>query len=1357
MPRKKRLNQQPINVGEAVKICVDVTIKKFLNSEELKEWEYPSSFTAKERAYIHNEAKKYGLKSKSRGKGSGRYLTIYKREASAIMEKDATMSLTPASRTLMMSMLTKHPVTTRERQDCLPPAERCKDLYQDGKENSRALGRMTGGTPQVPPPSNSKAFAQFKASLPVTALQETIVQTVAENQVTIISGETGSGKTTQVPQFLLDWHEKTSRPCRIICAQPRRISAVSVAERVAVERGDKVGQSVGYQIRLEGKVSPYTVLMYCTNGVLLRTLMTGESVLATVTHVIVDEVHERDRLSDFVLIVLREALAKFRSLRLILMSATADSSTLSAYFNNCPIITVPGKIFDVKVYHLEDILKQTGYMTSEMEKLRKELEKKKAQAVQLNKWAEAVKDDSCMSSRTTPDLTNDNSHLYSSQDDSSSNKEMDDAIQEAWLTASDAAFTQLLFLLQSENVNIDYQHSSTGITALMVGCARGSPEIVEQLLALGANLFLEASNGFSAMKLAEYFKRPEIVDILRAHEALLTVSSFDNSNPQLSVEKKLSAADEELLELYHCTFNDNLIDMKLIMALITQIHLESNNKGSILVFLPGYEDIMALKEQLLSEERRLSQKSKLLILMLHSNMQTSEQKLVFKLTPPNTRKIILSTNIAETSITIDDIGFVIDTGKMKEKSYNALTGVSQLCTVWISKSCAVQRKGRAGRTGPGVCYRLYSSIRFEAMQQHATPEILRVPLQELCLYAKQLAPPNTSIVDFLSRALDPPSSMASRTAVSLLKTIDALDTWEDLTDLGHHLLDFPIEPRYGKMLIYASVLKCLDPVLTIVCCLSYRDVFVLPMAAGKKKEVHGERVKFAAGSMSDHMVLLRVFQSWQEARKQGRGRQFCQQHFINAATMEMILGTRAQVLAQLRASGFIKSKGHGDIKYVNANSDNWAVVKAAIAGGLYPNIARVDRQHNILRTVKEHKVRLHSTSVLHDGVKGSVAFFPTEWIAFEELSRSSTVCHIRTATVLSPITVAVFASPRAIPYDALSDTHIEGSLCSDSEEEEVGPEETATLKVDDWATFRTDSETAQLALQLRVKWHSLLSKKLRWTHKVLNAMDELVINTIVRVLSAEEQAARLSAPPGVGKRPYLMTPDLPAIGNRNADYNESLADMSLNSERRNQGSSSPSKINFERFSNGTNKNFVETSSPTPSFGNSGVEAQRANCASPFRYFVIKAGQLKNIDPSVVHKMWAFLPTTQNRLIQAFKAGKSVILVFSIQGSGHFQGYARLVSETPVTGDIPLDLSGTHSLSTPLPIEWIKRGNIPYHATRHLFNPYNDYAKVQTSRDGQEIEPTVGEALCQLWDSLLWFPRPARVVRPTPYHDSSFKM
>ncbi|KAF6203963.1 hypothetical protein GE061_002301, partial [Apolygus lucorum] len=1224
------------------------------------------------------------------------------------------------------------------------------------KENSRALGRLSGGSAQVPAPSCNKALVSFRQSLPIFPLMDTLVQTINESQVTIISGPTGSGKSTQVPQYLIEWHEKTGRPCRILVSEPRRISAVAVSERVALERGEKLGQSIGYQIRLEGKVSPYTVLMYCTSGVLLRSLMAGEGMISTVTHIIIDEVHERDRLSDFMLIVLREALSKYRSLRLILMSATVDAKSYSAYFNNCPVISVPGKQFEVKEYFLEDVLKQTCYMSAEMEKMRGLLEVRKAQAAALEKWTDAVSDS----------LDSIHLHEASKMPTSSSNNDMDAALSEAWTCGSESTFAQVLYLINSENISVDYQHSETGVTALMVAAARGSLDSVEQLLHLGANINLKASNDFRALDWAKKFSRTEISEALQAYATNFeqNATSSNEFRAEPGTARKLSEADNELLELYHTSFSDSKIDNNLIVSLIAHIQNENVNKGAILVFLPGYEDIIMLKEQLLLESSRLNQKSKMILLVLHSNMQTSDQRLVFRPTPPNSRKIILSTNIAETSLTIEDVCYVIDSGKVKEKSYNALTGVSQLSTVWISKSCALQRRGRAGRVQSGVCYRMYSSIRYEAMPMYPTPEILRTPLQELCLFAKQLAPPNTSIVDFLSRAMDPPSSTVSRSAVSLLKTIDALDTWEDLTDLGHHLVDLPVEPKYGKMLIYALVLKCLDPVLTIVCCLSYRELFIVPSCmADKRRMAATERAKFANGSLSDHMVLLRVFQNWQEARKQGRERQFCNQNFVNAATMEIIMGTRAQVLAQLRASGFIKAKGPLDIKYVNSNSDNWAVVKAALIGGLYPNIARVDREHGVMRTVKEHKVKVHMTSVLSDNVskKAVVENLPTDWIMYEELTKIGRQPYIRTATVVSPITVAVFAGPSKIPFDALSDSHLEGSAGSDSEEEDNGPDQTATLKVDDWATFRTDSETAQLALQLRVKWHSLLSKKLR-SNRILNFMEETVINTIVRVLSAEEQALGLSQPPGVGKRPYLMVPDMQAPGRvelcegLNPDSASSSLGSSDGSQRpKNNNSPSPNKGSYERF-NGNAKLFEENAAPNV-VSPGANELQRANCASPFRYFVIKAGQLKNIELSVTHRVWAFLPLTQSRCVQAYKGGKTVILVFSIQGSGHFQGYARLTGDSPVSSDLNIPEMIGHQLNPPLPVEWIKRSNIPHHATRHLYNPYNDYAKVQMSRDGQEIEPSVGEALCQLWDTLPWsasshFNRGPRLNRPNNFNN-----
>ncbi|KAG8307677.1 3'-5' RNA helicase ythdc2 [Homalodisca vitripennis] len=223
-------------------------------------------------------------------------------------------------------------------------------------------------------------------------------------------------------------------------------------------------------------------------------------------------------------------------------------------------------------------------------------------------------------------------------------------------------------------------------------------------------------------------------------------------------------------------------------------------------------------------------------------------------------------------------------------------------------------------------------------------------IKELCLHTKLLAPPNSPIADFLARAIEPPSPLVTRNAVQLLKTMDALDAWEDLTDLGRHLLEISIEPKFGKMLLYAIILKCLDPILTIVCCLSHGDLFKMPTKPVLKRNALNERKKLANNSFSDHMVYLRVFQGWQHARYSNSERYFCERHAVSGASLELITSQRAQVLGQLRACGLVKTRGAGDIRDVNTNSDNWAVVKAALTGGLYPNLARVDREFNVLRT-----------------------------------------------------------------------------------------------------------------------------------------------------------------------------------------------------------------------------------------------------------------------------------------------------------------------------------------------------------------------------------------------------------------------
>lgn len=221
----------------------------------------------------------------------------------------------------------------------------------------------------------------------------------------------------------------------------------------------------------------------------------------------------------------------------------------------------------------------------------------------------------------------------------------------------------------------------------------------------------------------------------------------------------------------------------------------------------------------------------------------------------------------------------------------------------------------------------------------------------------------------------------------MLQWMDALDPWENVTDLGRLLLELPVEPRLGKMLLTATVLHCLDPVLTIVCCLSYRDPFVLPADPQEKKLAAARKLELAAGTLSDHMAMLRAFGLWQAARANGKEREFSYKNFISCATMEVIFQLRGQILDQLRKSGFIRS-----FQELNVNASSWVAIKACILSGLYPQVGRICRKSGKVVTRQEPSVRLHMTSALlgeagNGSQKKAIAELPSDWMIYEEISR----------------------------------------------------------------------------------------------------------------------------------------------------------------------------------------------------------------------------------------------------------------------------------------------------------------------------------------------------------------------------------
>lgn len=292
---------------------------------------------------------------------------------------------------------------------------------------------------------------------------------------------------------------------------------------------------------------------------------------------------------------------------------------------------------------------------------------------------------------------------------------LDDAINSAW---SNDEFDPLLELISSEGTRrvCNYQHSLTGLTTLMVFAGKGRVEDVCTLLSFGADCHLRAKDGTTAMELAEKEDQRETAEILKQHMESSLSNSFE---------------EQQLLEKYLAQINQELVDVVLIEQLLMKICTDSKD-GAILVFLPGWDDINKTRDRLLVNPL-FRDTSKFNILSLHSMIPSIEQKKVFNRSPPGCRKIVLSTNIAETAITIDDVVYVIDSGRMKEKSYDPYNNVSTLQSSWVSKASARQREGRAGRCQPGICYHLYSKLRAASLPNFQVPEIKRMPIEELCL------------------------------------------------------------------------------------------------------------------------------------------------------------------------------------------------------------------------------------------------------------------------------------------------------------------------------------------------------------------------------------------------------------------------------------------------------------------------------------------------------------------------------------------------------------------------------------------------------------------------------------------------
>lgn len=688
-----------------------------------------------------------------------------------------------------------------------------------------------------------RAMLPGRQALPIAAQREHILHTINSSQVTVLSGETGCGKSTQLPAYVLEDALSRGEPCRIYVTEPRRISAISLAQRVSQELGEAprtigtVDSFIGYAIRLETHVARTTRLVYATTGIVLR--MLESDAFDNITHIIVDEVHERSIESDFLLIVLRTLAAVRPSLKIVLMSATLDAERISEYFGGCPTLAVPGRTFPVEVNFLEDVLEFTGYK---------------------------LEDGSPYARRQ---LTDKQVQLEDEDEDEDENEQV---------PPSEVA-------------------------------PRYSAETVDTLMRL----------------------------------------------------------------------NEHVVNHELIIVLLERLCLHGglDNGGAILVFLPGIGDIRRIYDALLAHRQFSSAVFR--IYALHSSVASEGQGAVFDVPPPGVRKIVLSTNIAETGITIPDVTCVIDSGKHREMRYDEKRKISRLVECFVARSNAKQRRGRAGRVQAGVCFHLFTRARHDTLlEEHPLPEMLRLSLQELALKLKVMRVRiGNSIEHALSQALDPPLAINVQRAVNSLIEVHALTATEEITPLGRHLSHMPLDVYLGKFLLVAVLFRCVDPALTITAVLSSKSPFVAPMG----QERSAQRAKAALlQADSDFCTYAHAFALWRRAVREGSASRFCTLNYLSTDVLYQIEELRQQYLAYLLDAGFMRDDGvrrelgksrrgarprlvDVPAEY-NVHGNDPAAVTLALASSLYPKVLVSDGSQ--LRTLTNNQpTRVHPSSALH--------------------------------------------------------------------------------------------------------------------------------------------------------------------------------------------------------------------------------------------------------------------------------------------------------------------------------------------------------------------------------------------------------
>ncbi|KAG5947336.1 hypothetical protein E4U60_003189 [Claviceps pazoutovae] len=465
-------------------------------------------------------------------------------------------------------------------------------------------------------------------------------------------------------------------------------------------------------------------------------------------------------------------------------------------------------------------------------------------------------------------------------------------------------------------------------------------------------------------------------------------SDFFGGAPEFTIPGRTFPVDV----LFHRSPVEDYVDQAVQQVLSIHVSMDA---GDILVFMTGQEDIEITCELVQKRLDALNDAPKLSILPIYSQMPADLQAKIFDRAAPGVRKCIVATNIAETSLTVDGIKYVVDAGYSKMKVYNPKMGMDTLQITPISQANASQRSGRAGRTGPGKAFRLYTEKAFkDELYLQTIPEVQRTNLSNTVLMLKSLGVKDLLDFDFM----DPPPQDTISTSMFDLWALGALDNLGELTELGRKMSAFPMDPSLAKLLITAEEYGCTEEMITIVSMLSVPNVFYRPKE--RQDEADAQREKFWVHE-SDHLTYLQVYQAW-KAHQFSDG--WCIKHFLHSKSLRRAKEVREQIVDIVKAQNMA----------VTSCGMDWDMIRKCICSGYYHQAARYKGSGEYINLRTNLAVQLHPTSALYGG-------HPPDYVVYHELILTSKV-YVSTVTAVDPHWLAdlggVFYSVKEKGYSA---------------------------------------------------------------------------------------------------------------------------------------------------------------------------------------------------------------------------------------------------------------------------------------------------------------------------------------------------